>query len=443
MKQIKKLIDQKPVYTRILICFIILMAGLILMSGLSLFKKPPGKSNNGEKSLKVDVLKARYENIQVFIKGYGEIHSLNSVSLSPEISGEIIKVHPRLDTGEIIKKDELLFYINPVNYKAAQQEAYARVKQRESVLLRIDLEHKTDLIRIKTMHRNQTLAKSEFERVSKLYNTDKIGTLTGVDRAEHTYNEIKDVVDQLNKKIEIYPVLIMENKAFLESAKAQLKIADANLNRCTVKAPFTGRLKDVFVEKGQYVIPGKNIITMADDSVLEIYVSIDSIDAKNWLIFDNKKTEKENLNWFFPLKKVKCYINWTDNQKQDVQYGFLHRVVNFNPKTRTLLVAIRINTQNNQSKSFPLVEGMFCTVKISGKFIKNVIKLPIWTVNFENSVYLAKENRLKTIPVKVVRTEDDYVYVSDGLTPGDMVITTRLVNPLENILLEITEAGHH
>ena len=86
---------------------------------------------------------------------------------------------------------------------------------------------------------------------------------------------------------------------------------------------------------------------------------------------------------------------------------------------------------------------MFCTVKISGKFIKNVIKLPIWTVNFENSVYLVKENRLKTIPVKVVRTEDDYVYVSDGLTPGDMVITTRLVNPLENILLEITEAGHH
>ncbi len=412
---------------------------MIVLSG---FKKPPEKSNNGEESLNVNILKARYENKQIFIKGYGEIHSLNTVFISPEISGKIIKVHSRLDTGEIIKNNDLLFYIDPVNYKASQKEAKALTMQRESVLLRLAKEHETDQIRIKTVYRNLSLVKSEFERVSDLYNADRVGTLSGVDKAERVFNEIKDIADQLEKKIEIYPIAVMENRALLESAEAQLAKADANLNRCKVKAPFTGRLKEVFVEKGQYVTPGKSIITMADDSILEIYVAIDSMDAKNWLVF-NKKVNKKQTNWFPSLKKVNCCINWTDSQEQELCRGFLHRVVNFDPKTRTLLVAIRINTQDNPllDETFPLVEGMFCTVKIPGKFIKNVIKLPIWAVSFKNSVFLAKKNRLKTVPVKVARTEDGFVYISDGLTQGDMVITTRLVNPLENSLLEISKKG--
>jgi hypothetical protein len=35
--------------------------------------------------------------------------------------------------------------------------------------------------------------------------------------------------------------------------------------------------------------------------------------------------------------------------------------------------------------------------------------------------------------------EGEYAYVADGLNAGDMVITTRLIDPLENVLLEITK----
>ena len=38
----------------------------------------------------------------------------------------------------------------------------------------------------------------------------------------------------------------------------------------------------------------------------------------------------------------------------------------------------------------------------------------------------------------VARIEGDAAFVSGGLNPGDIVITTRLIDPLENALLEIT-----
>ncbi len=47
------------------------------------------------------------------------------------------------------------------------------------------------------------------------------------------------------------------------------------------------------------------------------------------------------------------------------------------------------------------------------------------------------ENRLKTVSVKVVRLEGDFAYINKGLNPGDTVVTTRLIDPLENALLEI------
>ncbi len=48
------------------------------------------------------------------------------------------------------------------------------------------------------------------------------------------------------------------------------------------------------------------------------------------------------------------------------------------------------------------------------------------------------QNRLKTVPVEVARVEGDAAYVKEGLNPGDIVITTRLIDPLENALLEIS-----
>ncbi len=86
----------------------------------------------------------------------------------------------------------------------------------------------------------------------------------------------------------------------------------------------------------------------------------------------------------------------------------------------------------------PLVEGMFCSVKIPGRTLNNVFRLPRQAVSFENTVHLAIDNRLKTVPVKVARMEGENVYVYGGLNADDMVVTTRLIDPLENVLLEIT-----
>ena len=428
---------------RVIIGGLVLFAGVMGMISLASQKQPPAQAENGERPLFVEAVQAEAKDIPVHITGYGEAKALNTVSISPEIPGKISELHDRLEVGEIIVKSELLFKIDVSNYVAARSDAQAMVAQWENAVVRMGKQYEIDIERLKTIERNRNLARAEYERIRNLLDTDNVGTRSGVDRAEQAFNNTSDQADQMAQAVSLYPIRIKEAKSSLASAQAKLALADTNLKRCEVRAPFTGRITQVSLEKGEYVSPGQQVLTLADDSVLEIQVPLDSRDARRWLQF-NPNEERGEAAWFSGLAQVPCKIRWTEMKEGTNWEGRLHRVVEFDPLTRTVTVAIRIQAEDawlSDSETLPLVEGMFCAVQIPGRTMKQVIRLPRWAVSFTNAVYLVKDGRLRTVEVKVDRFEEDFAYISEGLHPGDLVITTRLIDPLENALLEITADG--
>jgi hypothetical protein len=60
-------------------------------------------------------------------------------------------------------------------------------------------------------------------------------------------------------------------------------------------------------------------------------------------------------------------------------------------------------------------------------------------VSYEGKAYVVRDNRLLTTSVRVTHIDGDFSFVADGIAAGDMVITTRLIDPLENSLVEYLE----
>jgi len=437
----KKPVRAKQIIFRVIICLIILVFGLLGMNRLSALKKPPNEAKRTEQALQVEGTVVKTEDVRVTLKGYGELKALNSVSISPEISGRIVHVNPHLESGKIIPRNAVLFKIDPRIYTARLQEAKASLEQLKNAVLLLEKQTAIDRQRQKTIHRNRDLAQLEFKRIQQLYEVNNVGTRSGVDRAEQAYNAAVDQADQMDRALALYPLQIQEVKSSIASANARVAIANINLRQCQVMSPFTGRIKNVSIEIGQFVSPGQPVVTLADDSLLEIQVPLDARDARQWLLFDPTPTE-DPTNWFSTPTPVVCKLRWTENPKAKPWTGLLNRIIQFNPQTRMLTVAIQIDAGNPGNKaqgSFPLVEGMFCMVDIPGKMLRNVVRLPRWSVGFGNTAYLATEiNRLKTVPVTVIHSEGEDVFVSSGLTPGQTVITTRLSDPLEDALVAVT-----
>ena len=431
----------RHVLKRIVISAMILGIGVIGMLWLTMLKKPPDKAPNKERPIRVAAVRGVFEDIPVFITGYGEVRALNTLLIAPEISGKIVEINSRLEPGEIIPANEILFRIDPRNYLSAKKQAGAAVNQWENVISRLKKEFAVKKERIKTLKRNQDLAESEFKRVFELFKNDNVGTLSGADAAEQLFNTSADRADQMRQELVLYPIRIKEAQSSLAAATANHELAKANLERCVVRTPFTGRIKDVSLEKDQYVSPGFKAVTLADDSLFEMKVSLDSDDARKWLSFRDDGTS-EKTAWFNRVTNVNCKIRWTEDLSGNIWEGTLNRVIKFNQETRTLTVAIRIDARDagkNRKPGLPLLEGMFCLVEIPGKILNNVIRIPRWAVSFENRVYTSVNNRLKTISVTVARIEGEEAFISAGISPGEILITTRLIDPFENSLLEITE----
>ncbi|MEN8245619.1 MAG: efflux RND transporter periplasmic adaptor subunit [Thermodesulfobacteriota bacterium] len=430
----------RHVLFRIVICVAILLIGVAAMARLSKLKKPPAEAVRIEKPMRVEGLVAEPEDVDVFIYGYGEVQALDVVNIAPEVSGRVVHVHPELEVGGIIPKGKILFKIDDRNYRATYADARATVVQFKASVERLEKQYQIDKQRQLTIERNRELSRAEYERVKKLFTKNKVGTQSGVDQAEQAYNGAADAADQMARQIALYPIQIKETESGLASARARLTLAEINLKRCKVAAPFDGRVKSAGMEMDQFVSPGQVVLTLADDSVMEIHVPIDSRDAQKWLIFEPRNNDQKGA-WFAGLKTLPCKIRWTEHPEENTWEGQLHRVVTFKQQTRTLTVAVRIHAETAASQdqtALPLVDGMFCSVKIPGKKLQNVIRLPRWAVTFDNTVYIANdENRLKTVPVVVARSEGDNIYISEGLTRGDRVIATRLIDPLENTLLEV------
>ncbi len=377
-------------------CATLIGIGVLGMDTLAGLKTTPAKISIKETPLQVQTVDVRFEDIPTAITGYGKVKSVKTTEISSEIPGKVIRIHDRLDVGESISKNELLVKID-----TCEQELLLKANQ----------------TRLNILKRNMEISRKEYLRRATLFNRNKIGTLYDVEQSELNYNTISEQVNQLEYSI---------------------KTTNLTIKRASIYAPFNGRIKTVFVETGQYLSPGIPIVTLVDDSLLEIHVPIDSEKAKQYLRFLSSG-EIKTAHWFNRLEQVPCKITWSKEKNEIKAIGFLHRIVSFNPKTRTITLAVRLNAMNETEKEpqlFPIVEGMFCKVTIPGKIVEQAIKLPSQAVSFKNTVHIVRDSRLKTIPIKSELLDDEFTMITAGLNENDRVIINRLSDPLENSLVQ-------
>jgi multidrug efflux system membrane fusion protein len=433
----------------------ILLAGIGISIVLMKQRKPPATAEATERSLRVEVVTAHLEDVPVMIDGFGEARARDEVVISPEVSGRVIRVHPHLETGGVIAAGEEMFALDPRDYESRLADAEASVRQWESALQRTEKQFATDKERLSNYERIVEIAKRDFERAESLYSKDQIESETFAGNKESSYKQAQDAYDLLRQSIDLYPLRVEEARSAYTSSIAALEQAKLNLDRTIVRAPFNARIKEVAIEAGQWTTLGADAVTLADDSLIEISVALNSVDARNWLLFD-ETAPTQGRAWFGAVQHVPVEIAWTEAIESNQWQGTLDRVAKFDEETRTITVVVHVEgaeASSPRAGNLPLVEGMFCRVRIPGRVARGVVRLAAEAVGFDQeasgrrTVYVARKDpdsgraTLETRSVLATHNDGDYVYVSEGIKEGEQVITTRLVNPLENSLLDVAEAA--
>ena len=401
-------------------------------------KRAPAVVEGGEKPIRVDVVRVQPTDVSVELSGYGSVRPLRTVGVAAQVSGMVTEVHPSLRVGEIIAEGDVLFAIDDRDYRAAVAEASALAEQSVQAIRRLEEELRRSRERLGTGARNLELAEREFERVQGLFEEHQIGNQAEIDGAEQALNSARDAVDELEKHLVVAPMLIKEAESARAAAEARLERARRQVERCTVRAPFRARVVRSLIEEGQMAHVAADVVMLADDSVLEIGVPLDAREAHRWLRF--RVGAGKDSAWFPDVEPVECRVRWTEAPEAHQWVGTLHRIEQLNPETRMLNVVVRVEgEQARNERGFPMVQGMFCAVEIPGRVLSGVHPVPRWALSMDRTVYVAENDRLATRPVRVVHTHRDTAYIDQGLADGDLLIVTRLNQPLEQILLDVNE----
>ena len=75
--------------------------------------------------------------------------------------------------------------------------------------------------------------------------------------------------------------------------------------------------------------------------------------------------------------------------------------------------------------------GTFVRAAIDGRYVDNVVVLPRYVLRNDNTVLVANSEReLEVRDVMVARAEARQVYITDGVSNGELVVTTTLDAPI-------------
>ena len=209
-------------------------------------------------------------------------------------------------------------------------------------------------------------------------------------------------LDDKRQDVAVAESELVEASAQLASARANRKLAEINLYNATIRAPYSGVVTKRHSEVGAYVKVGDPLVTLVDDTNLEIEAEVPAARTVG----------------LKPSTKIDVYINSTTRITATVRAI----VPEENPQTRTRTVRFIPEFSSHQSD---LAANQSVTLQLpvnSAKTAITVHKDAIISQKGITLVYLAKDSKAQLRPVRLGEAVGTRFIVNSGLTPGDLVV---------------------
>jgi membrane fusion protein, multidrug efflux system len=191
------------------------------------------------------------------------------VLITPDISGKIEKVVVR--EGQRVKKGDLLFEIDPIPFRLAEQQAKATLESARTTYnnLRANIkiyDQMADLmqqgvdLKKRDVDRKSTLAKSNFGSQLDLDNSSTALVTANAELAfvqQQTSSAKTQLLGNVDLPLEQFPPYML--------AKAALDQAERNLDHTEMRAPMDGIATQVDqIQLGRFVVAGTPVFSVID-----------------------------------------------------------------------------------------------------------------------------------------------------------------------------------
>ncbi len=320
---------------------------------------------------------------KVMITSHGELVPFETTRLSAQVSGEVVSWHPNFVTGGIVKRGEVLFSIESDNYQAAVLQAEAELASAKAVLI----EEKA--------------------------------------KAKVAERQAKNLSDKQVSDLYLRKPQLLSAEAQVKSALASLKRAERDLDNCKVVAPYDALVVSRQIGVGQFISAGSEVALLNNIEAAEIHIPIAGFDSA-----------------FLPekLSNIRATIRLQGLRQVEREGNIDRDLAMIDSATRMINVVVRIDDPYGINSQKPAIKfGSYVEVQFAGKELKHIYRLPqelvsnrtVWVVNEENQLYPRSVN--------VLRSEGEFVLISEGIEQSDKLVLTVPEYPQKGMSVKLSQ----
>lgn len=418
---------------RIFIIFAALViVGVIGASALGLF-------GSSEHETPVTTEKAEKRTITQLVSASGRIQPEVEVIIRPDVSGEIIELNVR--EGDFVREGDLLLRIKPDIYQA-------QIDELNAMLL-------TQQARLEQARAAMLQSEIEYLRTKQLYEREMVSELDYL---------------SANNNFEGQKANVRAAEFQIESARAQLRRSQEELEQTVIRSPKDGTISRLSVERGERVLgnaqtAGTEMMRIARLDLMEVIVDVNENQIMNVSTGDTARIEVDS----YPNRHFEGVVTEIANSA-DISGSAADQVTNYKVKIRITtphnldqggreLIALS-GSERPESDFVPSFKpGMSGTVDILTHTVYNAVSVPIQAVtvrdfsrdpqpeeaeahtelvadqrssnanrrgsreDFRRVVFINDNGVAKRVEVEIGISDNNYMEIIHGLSEGDEVVT--------------------
>ena len=393
---------RRQIIVSISLVVLLLASGASLMSYLVRTKPRPPEMEAGNHLLTVRAVKVEPRTTTEPIVGYGTARADRYAWIAAQVAGEVVMLDNDLRSGAEVSTGQVLVSIDPRDYQAALDRARSQVAAAEAALKQIDVEENNLAELVAIAQQEFGVAERELGRVRDLLEQGSSNPREA-DQARLEFERVRRALRTIENQQALLPQRRVQQEAMCDLYRAEVALAEVNLQRCSIVAPFAGRLDTVNVELGESVGAGTRLLSIVDPVHIEVPIELGV-------------SRRGRVRVGAPAR-----LN-LESRADAFWAGQLVRIApSANELSRTFSLFVEVD---NAQQAEPLMPGMFVRACIDGPTLKGVLIVPRGSIQ-DDRVYVCRDGKAYQRPVHIERQLLNQAVVS-GLEPGDVVITSNL-----------------
>ncbi|MGD8452990.1 MAG: efflux RND transporter periplasmic adaptor subunit [Phycisphaerae bacterium] len=395
----------------------LLAAGVLSLGYLVRTRPAPPTADTARPPLVVQAIALQPQTKIEPIVGYGTARADRQAWIAAQVAGQVVFAADRLKSGQAVVEGDVLLRVDDRDYQAARDRARSRLTAETAALAQCDVEE-GNLAALESIATEEfAVAERELTRIRDLLEQGN-SSERELDQARLIFEQARRELRTLRNQQALLPERRAQQQAACDLARADLDLADVNLQRCTVTAPFAGRLDAVGVERGEHVVPGQRLFLLVDPRRIEVPVEL-------------PVSQHDRIACGAPVQLT------LDSRRDAFWQGRVARAAPLADElTRTFPVFVEVD---NATQRQPLIPGTFVQACIDGPEHDDVLLVPRGCIQDER-VFIYHNGCARQRPIHVERHLLDETVVT-GLHPGDVVITSNLDALYDGAPVEVLLAG--